>query len=331
MSFEAWLEDTKVRFREQPIKRAAFVSAMKLWQGGFRRTLDSYIGTPIWEMGDWDICLVLDGCRVDLLREIADEYSWLPSASKIASVRSIASCSEDWIPRTFDPAICPSNVGYISANPFTGHDSPTHDTLPLDESEFSLLDEVWREEWKLSDEYGIKTTDPKVLTDHSIAAWRQRQELDIDKLIVHYMQPHEPFRTRPEWCADVATFADLVTDSNKKAVSQWRELEKGNRDFEEVWTAYRDNLRWVLDDISRLLSNTDSNVLITADHGNATGEWYTFGHPPATLCPTARRVPMITVSAIDKQTEDVDVEFVTKRSPADENLQDQLSALGYSD
>ena len=331
MSLEAWVDDTKTRFREQPVKRAAFVSAMKLWRGGFRRTLDPYIGTPIWDVDGWDICLVLDGCRVDLLQEVADEYEWLPAAANIASKRSIASCSEDWIPRTFDSNVRPDSVGYITANPFSGHDSPTHDTLPLNEAEFALLDEVWREAWEESAEYGIKTTEPEIVTDHAIAAWRRRQKLGLGRLVVHYMQPHQPFRTRPEWCSDVATFADLVDDSDEKALCQWRELDKGNRNQAEVWAAYRDNLRWVLDDVTRLLSNADANVLITADHGNATGEWYTYGHPPATLCPTARRVPMTIVSGTDEQTDEVDVNFSTSRRTTDEELQEQLSALGYAD
>lgn len=331
MSLEAWIEDTKVRFQEQPFKRAALVSGVKLWRGGFRRTFDPHIGTSIWHIDDWDICLVLDGCRVDLLREVANEYEWLPTADEIKSVRSVASCSEDWIPRTFGPDVNLNNIGYVTANPFSGHDSPTHETLPLDESEFALLDEIWREAWEPSDEYEIKTTEPEVVTEHTIAAWRRRRELGLNQLVVHYMQPHQPFRTRPEWCADVATFADLVDDSDEKALCQWRELDKGNRDRDEVWAAYRDNLRWVLDDITRLLSNADANLLITADHGNATGEWYTFGHPPATLCPTARRVPVASVSAVDERTEKVDIELAAKRETDDEDLQEQLGALGYAD
>jgi hypothetical protein len=48
----------------------------------------------------------------------------------------------------------------------------------------------------------------------------------------------------------------------------------GDGDEEEIWESYIENLRYVLDHVEVLLENVDAEeVAISADHGNAKGEW----------------------------------------------------------
>lgn len=67
---------------------------------------------------DWDVCIILDACRADLLEEVADEYSFLSESTRKVSVDSK---TDAWVRKTFSQANSHSlgNVSYITANPFS--------------------------------------------------------------------------------------------------------------------------------------------------------------------------------------------------------------------
>lgn len=54
-------------------------------------------GTNIYEK-DWDLLVILDGCRVDAIEEVAAEYEFLDSPG---THRSTASTSGEWMRTTF--------------------------------------------------------------------------------------------------------------------------------------------------------------------------------------------------------------------------------------
>ncbi|RYJ08639.1 hypothetical protein ELS19_19335 [Halogeometricum borinquense] len=58
------------------------------------------IGTNIFEE-DWDCAIVLDACRVDALKAVADEYDFL---GEIGSNISVGSTSKEWMFNTFTAA-----------------------------------------------------------------------------------------------------------------------------------------------------------------------------------------------------------------------------------
>jgi hypothetical protein len=64
--------------------------------------------TSIWD-SEWDICIILDGCRADTFESVFNGES--------TRIRSVASTSQTWISRTFD-GIDTSNIGYLTGNPF---------------------------------------------------------------------------------------------------------------------------------------------------------------------------------------------------------------------
>lgn len=324
MTFRDWVSDTHQRFEEQPAMTAAKVSMKKFWRGIVRRTLDPYVGRSIWERNDWDVCLVLDAARVDLMREAVLEYDNLPD--EVGAVWSNASCSIDWIDRQFNghPEEA-QQTGYVTGNPFASHDEPSVESADLSEKSVGHLELLYKTEWQ-DIGGGIQTVPPEAVSDHAIDVWRRREELGIDQLVVHYMQPHEPFRSRPEWVGDHKLLDDLVNGETAGA-SVFPRVESGDVPLEEFREVYLDNHHWVLKDVTdRLLGNLDGEIAITADHGNGLGEWGSWHHPPATIAPPVRRVPWLRVSSDDEHTVTPDLR---KGENIEASTDEQLEALGY--
>jgi hypothetical protein len=169
---------------------------------------------------------------------------------------------------------------------------------------------------------------PETVTDHAISAWRERNSLGIERLVVHYMQPHEPYRARPEWgSGDSKLLENLVDPDQPAGASVWPVLQEGGIEMDEFWEVYKDNLRWALDDVTeRLLPNVGGDVVISADHGNALGEWGEWHHPPGAIGPAVRRVPWVPIECEDGHTVDPDVSAGDAASP---DVNEQLAALGY--
>ena len=267
------------------------------------------VGTPVWER-DWDVLLVLDACRLDLMREVADEYDFLGGPENVGSLWSVGSKSNEWMERTFTAEYADEveRSAYVTGNPFTS--KVTFDPAP------AVLDEVWRYAW--DDE--VRTVPPRPMTDRAIATWREE---DVDRMVVHYMQPHGPFLSRP----DMGTYR-TPDDFGQGFSSLWGEAGR-TIPMSEVWEAYRDNLRRVLDDVALLLENLDApKVAISADHGNAVGEWGVYGHPGDVLLPCIRRVPWVETSGRD------DGEYAPEVERTDDavtvGVEDRLRSLGYT-
>lgn len=326
MTLFDWVSETRSRYQTLPVKTATRESAVALMHGAARRTIDSALGDSVWDR-DWDVLVVLDATRVDLMRQEIGDVDGLPNSA--GSRWSEASCSLDWIDRVFgeENRTNALRAGYVTANPWSGHDNPGQVSVDLTEGrEVGYLDEVWRDGWQ-DINGGVETVPPEVVTNRAITAWRRREELDIDRLIVHYMQPHQPFRARPEWLGESSNLANLMEPGREAGFCIWQETKAGNFDSDEVWDAYADNLRWVLTDVAqRLLENCDAKVGITADHGNGMGEWGVWGHPPGGVTPQVRKVPWVKVQATDQHT------VVPESTPPEKNQadpEDQLEALGY--
>lgn len=254
-------------------------------------------GVPIWNR-EWDILAVLDGCRFDTFDEEYDD--------DVEAIRSVASTSHMWLSKTFDGRDN-STVAYISGNPYASN---------LEPNEFGYFH---IEPVEMTD-YGIETVHPRALTERAIYVWRRRVELGIDSLVIHYMQPHVPFRSRPEWFENWSG-----TEGWGSGV--WDELRAGQFGRDEFFEAYKDNLRWCLgeDGLETLRRNCSAQIGITADHGNGAGEWGLYGHPTGGLAPSIRTVPWAAVQGEDRETLDPDVEEASTGIDA----QSQLEALGY--
>ena len=282
-------------------------------------------GTNVFDR-EWDALIILDACRVDALREVEDEYGFLEVDD---SITSIGSTSFEWMNHTFDVDYRESveRTTYITGNGYTdrvlGNSGDTgHAAMPFGPSEydvvkpedFGYLEELWRvdfddgSEWLVGEE--LTRPHPRYTTDRAIAAGRN---VDTDKLIIHYMYPHDPFV--------------LAEDSNLQR--PFDSLRSGAVSKGEVWTEYLDHLRFVLDEIELLLKNLDAeNVVITADHGEAFGEHGFYRHVIGCPLPCMRKVPWAKTSGVDTgdyESRAPEPESTTQTVTAEKRLGD----LGY--
>ncbi len=286
------------------------------------------LGTNVYEE-DWDVLLVLDTCRVDALQEVEDEYDFL---GNIGSIWSVGSTSKEWVEQTFIDKFHQgiSNTAYITGNPFS-------DTLAGDRNQFdygATTRGAWIENAErlaglvksniVSDTHighveflqpgDSKTVKPRPITDHVIKAARSN---DFDRIIAHYMQPHTPYYSSSKIYDELAEYEKYP----------FRAIRRGDKNKNEVWEAYIDNLRYVLNDIQLIVDNVDGEVIITADHGELFGECGMFYHHAGNIHPHLRKVPWVKIETNDRRTYESDVEF---RGKSVERMTDeQLEALGY--
>lgn len=256
-------------------------------------------GTPIYE-SDWNLLLILDACRYDLIQQVQQEFDFLTNIQK---ERSCGSSSKEWFEKNFSDDYIEEmrQTAMITGNPFSAE--------VLDPENFEYLNEVWRNVWDDS----LQTIPPRPITDRLIAYMRNR---DTPRVIAHYMQPHAPFIDHPE-----LTPGDFERDI-------WREILRGRRSKGDIWAAYRDNLRIVLDDVRLVLSNVDAErVIITADHGNAVGEWGIYGHPERIPFSAVREIPWAKTEAKNSESYQPDIHLTTDSIETD--IESRLADLGY--
>jgi len=264
---------------------------------------------------DWDLLVVLDACRVDAMREVADEYLYIDD---VDSIRSVGSTSFEWLPLTFQRRYAEEirKTAYVSGNPYLTpvfeekKEPPVNQPIPFGPKEYSVVDP---EDFAFLDEvrkYGVddekKCVLPRTMTDRAVDVARS---IDPDRLIVHYMQPHEPH----------------IGEEKGLGGHVFNSLRKG----EEAWESYLENLHLVLDELEVLLNNVDAEkAVISSDHGEAFGEFGFYAHQIGCPLSGVRKVPWIETTATDEQT------YVPELDP-DEELQDKidleqhLTDLGY--
>lgn len=301
MGFDDWVSVSAEKIRKKGIEGLGDV-AYDLYTGLWWLAWPLPRGTNVYER-EWDLLIVLDACRVDLLRSVADEYDFL---GDIERVESVGSMSKEWMAKTFTDEYADevAETAYVTSNVFSDR--------MLDADRFGTLEEVWRDGW----DQEADTVLPRTMTDRTI---RTAREDDPDRLIVHYVQPHHPF-VGLDAGFDADPFGPALSDTVVDA------LRKGKVGRETFWEAYQDNLRLALDDVELLLSNVDADrVAITADHGDALGEWGIYDHPVGCLHPAVRTVPWTTTTATDRETHAPEIDRETDAS----DVEDRLQALGY--
>lgn len=275
------------------------------------RKLQNKTGTNIYNYSDeWDLLIILDAARVDAIQKLAIDFDFLNNHGEITSV---ASSSETWMKRTFINRH-QSEMGqtaYICANPFS-------DRI-LSNSDFLIMDEVWRSGW--SDQLG--TVPASVVTDAAIKTGRNQSP---KKMIVHYMQPHFPSIPHAE---ESNSTMDLDT-FGEEWESIWDGLRAGTVTHDDAWKRYIDNLKYVLEEVGKLINNVDAkDVIITADHGNAFGELWQWGHPKYVKISPIRQVPWYSTKATDRCTIQPPREELTIGTTKNSSIDERLRALGY--
>jgi len=187
-------------------------------------------------------------------------------------------------------------------------------------------DEIFHEiehVWRYAHDPEAHVTRPEALTNAAVRSFRKSS---AEKYIVHYVQPHAPF-------LHCVGKYDSVSDGAGGTQNIWDGLEEGEFKKNEVWGDYGQNLLTVLDNVLTLIEEFDGQIAITADHGNALGEFGYFGHPGHVPIPAIRKVPWATATGLSKENYDLkereEVSTGSGEQDIKSELKDHLRDLGY--
>lgn len=328
----------------------SFIAKSGLWAAHpFLNTVTSRhpIGTNIFER-DWDLLIILDACRVDMLREVIDSVSWI---NNVGSIRSVGSSSPEWILKTFTQNYAAeiSRTGLLTRNSFTNrflvdriHQHNDHhewgwwhrgktkwNLVSIDDlAHYETMTPVI-EETGLHYEHKIN---PHILTDRAIAVGRKK---DLPRMIVHYTLPHLQFIANAlDWDPNNISIDNLMAGPEpirdlRPEEKGYEPVKRGDVSINSVKDAYRANLRLGLAYVEILLQNIDAEkVVITADHGEGFGEKGIWGHPAGWPFSPVKTVPWAITTAVDERTYQPSFEGNTT-SPTEEQVLRNLRDLGY--
>lgn len=268
------------------------------------------LGMNIYEY-NWDVLIILDACRVDLFQEFAPQHLVYEDIGSVSSIKSIASTTQKWIPRTFGqaPDELVSNTHYVTA---TGYAEKIQNPDDLYD-----ITHVWR--YAKSPDYGL--TRPEAVTDAGIEAIREEGS---NRVIIHYSQPHAPFLH----CVGKYESRAIGSEDTQNV---WEGLRKGEFEHNKVWKDYGQNLVRVLDEIKTIVENASGKIVITSDHGNGMGEWGVYGHPGWAINSKVRNVPWAIATGKGKKTYTIKGQSEMETDVLEPSVEEHLRALGYQE
>jgi len=254
---------------------------------------------------DWDNLIILDACRYDVFKNhsqfegnlkkvVSKGYnSWTFQFSNFAGKNLL-------------------DTIYVTANPY----SPR-----ISQGVFfrlvSVLD-AWNEQ--------SGAVLPQSVTNTALA---ETQKYPNKRLIVHYMQPHEPH------IGDYDLGFDQVGSGNlsnpKDGMSVWDANQKGIITDEELRLSYVENLRAVETDVQKLVNQLPGKTVISADHGENLGErlfgMKIYSHKYQT--PQCRFVPWLELD-YDSRRDVTPSDSVGDVRPGQQTIENRLEDLGYT-
>jgi hypothetical protein len=126
----------------------------------------------------WDYLIILDACRYDYFERFYGQYL----NGRLEKRLSVGSCTPEWRNKSFPEFY--QGLSYISANPFINSQTPMRGFLSTDH--FSTVHDLWLNDWDPEK----KTVPPEKVTQR---AKEIAQSTSYSRMIIHYMQPHEPY------------------------------------------------------------------------------------------------------------------------------------------
>ena len=216
---------------------------------------------------NWDNLIILDACRYDVLREVMGEDK------DIGYRVSRGSSTLEWVRENFTNRKH-DDIVYVTANPWLNR---------LAADSFHKIISVWKDGW----DDNLNTVHPKTMTEY---AKKAAKEYPDKRLIIHYMQPHQPYIEKYNLPAIMSV--DYVRP--KELIGQ---SERGNYGPLAVWDAYKRSLEATLPHVFALINELKGRTVISADHGELFGKkilFFTFtGHYWGIRVPELVEVPWV--------------------------------------
>lgn len=258
-------------------------------------------GTDIFEE-DWDNMIILDACRFDYFAKQQDFPGTLEKR------RSRGSITSEFLRGNFSDRQL-YDVVYVSSNPWY---LKLRDDLNSDVHSFIDL----REEFS-NREF---TVAPDKVTERSK---KIAEEYPHKRLIIHYLQPHQPY---------IGPTGQKYFETTKGLSWTMKESDKATDD--RLQQAYKENLELVLDAVSELLPSLEGKTIITADHGELLGDRSSpipirsYGHYPNLWVKELLEVPWLEYTNNGRR-EIISEKSGDNISVSDEEVDARLENLGY--
>lgn len=200
----------------------------------------------------WDYLIILDACRYDRFEQIND----IPG--KLQKIQSKGCVTDIWLRENFNEDNYDDLV-YISSTRRISSNNPTFNPVlngPFDAARFHEVIEVFEEDEAPEKGDYVKAEE---VTREAVKAKNKYPE---KKLVIHYFQPHCPYKS--------------ITEFSGRSPQEYYN-EGYSKD--EISTAYNKNLKYVLEEVkNNLLPHLDGKIIISSDHGEQLGEKGLWGH-----------------------------------------------------
>jgi len=245
---------------------------------------------------EWDKLIILDACRYDFFKE---EYEKRKMKGKLEMRISRGSHTISFLLENFKKDYY-EDIVYITANP--------HVDIYVKNKFFKVIS-VWKDGW--NEKYS--TVLPETMYQYSIDAQLKYPE---KKLIIHFMQPHCPYIGYKLNYNNYKIFHNALL-KNKNIIIKNRYRDKPfalfGMDIHAMLEKkahikiYKKNLRLTLPYVEKLIDTLSGKIIITADHGEAFGEFIHplipirfYGHKERVRIPALLNVPWLIIEEEEK-------------------------------
>ncbi|MCQ4334955.1 hypothetical protein KM295_16000 [Natronomonas sp. F2-12] len=252
------------------------------------------------QSADWDILIILDACRTDILQQAA---GW-----PVDSAISPASCTPQWLQAVSSDSLF-EGTHIISGN-------PQYEKVDANIS-YETLEPFWKNHWDST----LQTVPPEPILDRV----DDIVEESSHSIVAHLQQPHWPYIAKlgNEWMLAYDDLGPWTLDS-EEITSVQVAMQRGVIDIAKAKQAYDASIRSVWHTLTEYLPdwiNSEYRVIVTADHGEMFGLLREFGfyeHPCSCHLAPLINVPWIELTPREEtQTAD--------------KVEDRLRALGYAE
>lgn len=267
--------------------------------------------------------IILDACRYDLFKEVIGNYL----EGDLQLVWGSGRWTGEYTVQTWNDyhqLVYFSSIPVVSDRHFERMGS-----FYRPSEQFDKLVPLWDSDWD-----GSRGTVPADQVTNSVLKYAS-QTTD-PRFVAHYAQPHVPYIGETEilpWEKQNNENVQDLMDSGDTATTTFYEMvEKNKLSDDTLQQAYEDNLKYVLEEVKRLIHRIDCPIVITADHGEHLGENGEYFHKnDSTLL---RQVPWFVVDNTEIGITEIEEEYNStfeyeKSSVSTDEIEERLTNLGY--